>query len=154
MSDAFVYPEAYQALRAQLRIDMVDLGEELMKMPLLVQDAAELAVAAMDDENACQLALDVLRAEIGQGMREQHEKITEAAIERSLPLNEQVQEARSAYNHAKTYAKLCDDLVKALRTKSQLLQKASDMMMAGYITPAAAYERRREEINAAKRAGC
>lgn len=151
MTDTSSYPDTYHALRAQLPIDIGDLDNDLMKMPQLVQDAAELAIAAADEENACQLALDVIKAQVGQQLREQQEKITEAAIERSLPLFEEVQDARVAVNHAKTYAKLCDDLVRSLRTKSSLLQKASDLIIAGYITPAAAYERRRAAINDARR---
>jgi hypothetical protein len=143
-ADTLDTSEEYLALRSQLPIDFADLDNEVMKMPALVQDASELAVAAMNDENACLLAYDIIKAEIGQQLRAAQERITEAAIERSLPLYEQVLEARSAYNHAKTYARLCDDLVKALRGKSTLLQKASDLIIAGYITPAATYRRRRE----------
>lgn len=148
-----VYPPAYRVLRAQLAIDMIDIDNELMKMPQVVQDACELAVEAADNENACELAYDVLKASIGQSLREQQERISEAAIERQLPLYDEIKDARNAYNHAKTYTKLCDDLVRALRTKSSLLQKTSDLIISGYITPSAAYERRREAVNTARRQG-
>jgi len=142
------YPDAYLALKAQLSVDLMDIDNELMKMPQLVQDAAELAAEASDDENVSHLAYDVMKAEAGMRLREEAtDRITEAAIERQLPLDEGVQEARMAYENAVTYAKLCTALVNALRTKSSLLQKASDLIIAGYITPSAAYERRREAIN-------
>jgi hypothetical protein len=147
-----VYPAAYYALRAKLAIDPDDLDNEIAQMPVLVQDAAELAVAAANEENACQLAYDVIKAETGHRLRRDNEKITEAAIERAMPLYEEVQEARIAYNYAKTYTKLCDDLVRSLRTKVTMLQKHTEMIMQGYITPSSLYEKRREEINAARRA--
>jgi hypothetical protein len=146
------YPLEYQALCAQLPIDLMNLGEELMRMPQLVQDAAELASLASNEESACLMAVDIIKAETGQQLRQENEKITEAAIERSLPLFADVLEARTAYNHAKTYAKLCEDLVRSLRTKSMLLQKAGDLIVAGYITPAAIYQRRRDDLNAARQA--
>jgi hypothetical protein len=144
------YPDDYNALCARLGLDLEDLDNELMKMPPLVQEAAELAAIAMNDENACHLALDIIKAEVGLQLRQEQEKITEAAIERLLPLSVEVQEARSNYNHAKTYAGLCGDLVRSLRTKSSLLQKACEMTVAGFITPSAAYERRRAAMNAAR----
>jgi hypothetical protein len=145
------FPEAYQALCAQLPVDLLDLDNELMKMPQLVQDAAELAYNASNAEGAALLAYDVIKAQIGQQLREDNEKITEAAIERSLPLYEDVQEARVAVNQAKTYAKLCEDLVRNLRIKSSTLQKSCDLIVSGYMTTGTVYERRRGEINAVRR---
>jgi hypothetical protein len=84
-------------------------------------------------------------------MRVENEKISEAAIERSLPLDTDVQEARTALNRAKSYTKLCEDLVRSLRVKSSSLQKACDLVVSGYITPSVAYERRRGDIGAARR---
>lgn len=145
------YPEAYQALRVQLPIDWLDLDNEIMKMPVLVQEAAELAVAASNEESILQLGYDVAKAETGQRLRQENERITEAAIERQLPLSDEVQQARLDYLHAKSYARLCEELVRSLRIKSQQLQKSCDMIVQGYMTPSAAYEKRRSEISAARR---
>jgi len=145
------YPDPYLSLRAQLGIDLLALDDELMKMPQLVQDAAELAAEANDDANAAALAYEVCKAEAGLRIRESaphSERVTEASIERQLPLDPEVQDARVAADQAKTYAGLVHALVQSLRTKSTLLQKASELVIAGYITPNAAYQRRREEMAA------
>jgi hypothetical protein len=150
--EPFEFPEDYQALRAQLPIDWLSLDDELMKMPQLVQEAAEMAMRAGNAVGGAELAYDVIKAEIGQAMRAENERITEAAIERNLPLYNDVQEARMELIHAKTYAKLCEDLVRNLRIKSTTLQKSSDLIISGYITPSAAVQQRRDEIYAARRA--
>jgi len=150
MTDHTQYPEEYQALYAQLDVDPLDMDNQLMKLPHLVQDASELAVSAENAMNAASLAYDCVKAQLAEALRSQNEKITEASIERSLPLYEDIQEARNALNHAKTYMRLCEDLVRALRIKSQHVLKSADMIMSGYMTPSAAYERRRAEINAAR----
>lgn len=142
--------QRYDNLSRRLRIDMADVDNELVDMPMLVQEAAELATDANDVENLAHLDYDVARAEYGQRLRLENDRISEARIESSMPLDPIVVQARVGYERAKIDSALCAALVSALRTKSSLLQKAADMMLAGWITPNAAYERRRAEINQAR----
>jgi len=152
MIDRTQYPEEYQALYAQLDVDPMEMDNQLARMPHLVQDASELATEAENAMNEASLAYDVVKAEIAEALRSHNEKITEASIERNLPLYEEIQNARRTLNQAKTYMRLCEDLVRALRIKSQHVLKTADMIMSGYMTPSAAYERRRDEIHAARQA--
>lgn len=146
------FPDTYQALRAALTVDYLDIDNEIMKLPQQVQEAAELAFEAANDEAACKMAHDVVKAETANSLREANERITEAAIERQLPLFEDVQNARMAHARAEAFTRLCQELVRSLRVKSLMLQKASEMIVSGYMTPSAAYERRREEIHQARTA--
>jgi hypothetical protein len=145
------FPDSYEQLRSRLAIDLMNIDDELMRMPSLVQDAAELAAAASDAENETHLVYDISKAQFALRVRsEGHERVTEASIDRQAPLDPAVQAARQDYEHARTYASLCGSLVSSLRTKSSLLQKASDLMVAGFVTPSSAYERERGTIRRAR----
>ncbi len=142
----------YDDLSAQLPIDLLRIDQELMKMPQLVQETAELAVAVADEERATKMALEIISSEaqlrirtIEPGMKPK----TEGQVAAELVLQEDVQAARNDADHAKLDASLCRSLHSSMTEKSRLLGKACDMTIAGFIVPNR-YFRKEEAANAKK----
>jgi hypothetical protein len=139
------YPEKYVELRQSLLIDLLNLDHEILCLPQLIQDAAEIAATADEAESSAKHIYEVISAEVSSLMRDMGgtKPPSETQISARLPLNIDVQEARKNYDTSKFDSKIWSAMVSSLREKSKLLQKTSDLIMAGFISQSSAYEKAR-----------
>jgi hypothetical protein len=143
----------YYDLRQYLGIDLLELDKAFNETPKMFQQAGELAADADANENAAKHALDVIRAEAGERIRSVaiHGKDpSEARIASLLPLDGDVQEARTALDNTRYESQVCTALYKSLEVQSRLLSKASDMVLSSYMSPSVVLDQRRAEIRKAR----
>ena len=138
----------YAELSGILEINLLKIDQEVAVTAHRLQEAAELAVAAGNEERASRMARDIITAEAGQRLRgtpaDSGKARSETQIERELILEPDVQAAREAHENAQASASLCRSLAENLKEKARLVGKACDMTIAGYITPSSYSPKRRE----------
>ena len=139
---------SYEDLKNRLELNILEIDHELMSLPALVQEAAELSTMASADEHAARHALDVVTAEAASRLRAQDEgkKVrSETQIASEIALDEEVQIARKAYDDSRLDAARASALFNSMREKGRLIGKAADLIVAGFITPSS-YSARRVEL--------
>lgn len=141
----------YYELREHLGFDLTDLDHAFMVTPRILEEAGELVAQADKVENVAKHVWEIVKAEAGERLRA-NGITTEARIASMLAAEDDVQDARRAYDLAVFEAKVCASLHRALDTQSRLLMKAADMIVAGYLSPTAINAQRRAEIRAARTA--
>jgi hypothetical protein len=138
----------YQVLSGKLAISLHEIDKELMSCPQLVQQCAELSADANSEELEARLALDITTARASDRLRTPGEgkKVpSETQIAACLPLEDDVQQARSEFDATKHLSSVCSSLVGSMREKVRLIGKACDMTVAGYVTPSS-YAPRRTQL--------
>jgi len=134
----------YYDLRTYLGIDLLELDRAYMQTPRILQEAGELSAEADATEMTARHTYDIIKAEAGARIRSvlvAGKEPSEARIDKLLPLEPEVQDARVAHDKARYEAQICQILYRSLDTQSRILGKASDMVMGGYVSPSAAYAR-------------
>lgn len=145
----------FYALRENLEVDITDLDRAYMITPRNIEEAGELSAKADHAENICRHTYEIIKCEAALRLR-QHlvagKEPSEARIEKLLPLEPEVQEARNALDLAKHTAQVCGVLFKTFEIQSRLLGKAADMRVSSYLSPSAHYGGpvRREELRNAR----
>jgi hypothetical protein len=136
----------YEQLKQELAIDLVSFDDDFMKMPNVVQEAAEFAADLLYAVLVAKQVYDVTKVDAGNRLRTSKvPSLSETAVAAQLQGEADVQEARLAYDKAQRDSEKASALVADLRLKSHNLQKISEMIMAGYITPSSAYVQQRKE---------
>lgn len=129
----------YDELNAALKIDILRIDQELIVMAQRIQAASELSIDASDDEHAAKMAYDIATAEASARLRSvvsaAGKPRSEAQIATEVPLDEMVQAARAELDMARNTASKAKALASSMMEKSQLVRKACDMIVAGFITP-------------------
>jgi hypothetical protein len=144
----------YYDLRQHLGFgDPMDLDRAFLVTVPILEEAGRLAAEANAIENAAKHTLDIIKAEAGVRIRSipiSGKDPSEARIVAQLPLELDVQEARSALDVAHYEAEVCQSLCKAFEAQARLLGKASDMALKGFVSPDHQYEKRRAEVREAR----
>jgi hypothetical protein len=147
--------DRYYQLQQYLGIDLSELEDAFMKTPRVLQDAAELAARADFVHSVAKHTLEIVKAEAGARIRAVlvgGKEPSEARIAASVPLDEEVKQAFRAIDDAAYEADICTALHKSLHEQVYLLNKAADMVLAGFITPTSINEHRRAQIHAVRTA--
>lgn len=138
--------ERYARLRMRLKIDELNIDQEIMEQPMLVQEAAELANELREESGALKHAFDIIKAEVSGALRANGEKMTEGALGAAVLLDKSVQDARTESEQAELGAARAAALVSAFHDKTRMLAKTADLIVSGFITPASTYEKDRVAI--------
>lgn len=129
----------YDDLKRRLTIDLLRIDDELTQMPFLIQEGAEAAAAISNDLNAADFELDVLKAQVAADLRTAESygsrPPSETRIAGMIDIDPRIQEAKKKVDEIKYQYRMVNDLVSALREKSRLLGKVSDLIIAGYLSP-------------------
>lgn len=132
--------ELYARLRERLYLDIAKLDEEVSMMPVLVQEAAELATAMENEEVAAKMALGVIRAEAAARLREipldGGKARPETRVESELILDEQVQLAQAELAAVQMETARCKALYNSMRDKRGMVSNACDMSISIWHTSA------------------
>jgi hypothetical protein len=138
---------AYRELRDKLEINVLRIDQELVELPQLVQQAAELASVASSNEHVAKHALDVTVAEASAGLRVPAlgmKARSETQIASEIPLDDDVQRARSYYDNTREISSRYTSLHYSMREKSKLVMKVCEMINGGFLTPSS-FARRLEQ---------
>lgn len=146
--------EIYERLRSKLKLDPLDLDQELIELPLLIQEAAELTAHRVTSRDRAKNALDVAMAQAADHLRRAPvadgkggtKLRSEAQIETEIPLYDNVQEAITKMEDAKLELALWQALCDALRAKRDSLKLYADLTISGYLSPNVALSERKTEI--------
>lgn len=140
----------YLRLRARVDIDRIELDRELVETPMLLLEAIEFCSTA---EHLRDLKKGDLATKISIAAAELREvpyngkPRSESQITSEVPSVIEVVEAREILADAELTLNLWRGLVDALRQKSHNLKTTSDLTIAGYLSPNAGIQSRREELN-------
>jgi hypothetical protein len=141
----------YAEVKRQLTIDPMALDDELMRYPMVLQEATEAAADAGMVRDAAKHEYDVAEADAAYRIRsivdDAGKSPSEARVTTLVPLDAQVRLARQTLDECNHDLGYWRGLVDALREKGGALKKIAELTMAGYLAPNAAYVNRREEIN-------
>jgi len=132
----------YDRLKAQLRPNPLNIDQELIEMPALVMEAAEMTAfavaardaAAFDFDLAEARAADDLRVATGANKDGSPKMKSEAQIKSELPNHPLVRTARAKVEETKLDTALWMALSSAMHTKSGSLERVSNLIQAGFIT--------------------
>ena len=142
------FPEKYANLRAKLAIDLLRFDQELIEIPQLVQEAAELAAQATERRETCKHLRDIAMADAAYAMRSVEGKApSETAIASQVVLVDLVQDARNELISAERDADTWKALVYALQNKKEVLRTISEQILAGFMSPTSFVADARKEIN-------
>ena len=145
--------EKYEFIKKHLPLDLVDLDEEVIKLPVLLQEAAEHCSQAIEIREAAKDDLEKTKAEIGDSLRitpgAGGKTRSETAIAAEIPLSGKYGLALSALSTARLDASLWQALCEALRSKSSMVRVVADLIGSGYLTQSSILAKRRSSIRQA-----
>lgn len=148
-----IYSVAYIKLRSRLVIDMLRFDEEIMALPQLIQEAAELAADAGVERDSSKQARDIALAEAANVLRNVEGKPpSEKQIDSEVNLVDSVQDAVQTYIKASRDAEVWRSLVESLKNKKELLRTLSDQIIAGFMSPTSFVKDARQAMNEVRQA--
>jgi hypothetical protein len=128
----------YEWLRSKIPMDLADLDQEVIELPVLIQEAGECVSIANELRDRSRDEFERLKASIGQQLRDDllpNGKIrSESMIEAQIPCYAQYKVAQDALGKARLDAALWSTITDALRTKSMNIRVVADLMNSGFIT--------------------
>jgi hypothetical protein len=143
--------QQYRELKARLVIDILQIDQELIRLPPDTQEVAEYCAQALQLRDACAHALELDKALAGTRMREAEEQIAQNRVQAQIPLDNRVQISQQALDEAKFDVALWQALLKAYEEKGSSLRRICDMMLAGFLTPSSIQADARAQIRAASK---
>jgi len=146
----------YERLKRSLPLDQLRIDEEIMELPMLMQEAAELAASLREEERTAIHDYEIAKSEAAQRLRsttdEKGKAPSEASISSRLNAEVDVQNARRDVEQTKYDADVATALASNLHEKRYTLLKFADMMLAGFITPTSINRDERAALAEQKRA--
>lgn len=145
--------QKYYELRQYLGFGFPDLDQQFERSTPIMEEAGHLAAEAEAIEMTARHTYEVIRAEAADRLRSHlvaGKEPSEARIDKLLPLEQDVQESRVAYEKARRDTAVCNVLFRSLEMQTRLLPKASDLVLAAWKAPSAGYILRLQEISEAR----
>jgi len=143
----------FNRLKARLAVDTLQLTEELMQLPSLQQEAAELAAEAQRTRDEVHDIAKQVEAEIKAQKRLATPGISEARLTSEVLLVKEVTESQEAANQADYELAMWKTLADGMRTKSSSIRTIADLIAAGYTSPDTVRNERLHEVYAQKPKG-
>lgn len=143
-------PQKYLWLKSKTQIDMLDLDNELMEIPVLIQEASENVAIAMEIRETSKSDLDVQIARSADAIRktplESGKAPSETAIDKMVSLTKEYQDKLALLSSARLDAGLWQSITESLRTKSSALRTIADLVSAGWLTTDHVIKNRRRDM--------
>jgi len=125
--------EEYMKLRERVPTNKARLEEEMLETPMLLLEASEHAVDALQLRDACKQDLDRATSLAAKALRESAAgKASEQRILSELPSEEAVVAAAAALEDAKHDAAVWQALAAAFGEKASLLRRVAELVTAGF----------------------
>lgn len=145
--------KVYKDLRTRLRIDAMQLDQELIEHPMRLQTVVEYAADALQIRDAAKNALDVQIADTARRLRAgTEEKLSDTKVASLLLLEDDVKVATQELEDARHDLAYWQGLADSYREKGSALKRIAELTISGYLAPNAAYQGRKEEMAAKRRA--
>lgn len=141
----------FAVIKQSLTIDMLLIDEDLIRHPMLMQEAAECTAAVIRVRDAVKNELDVETARAASRLREptETEKApSETKIASLVILDKNVIKKRAEYDDTRYDAALWQGLAEAVKEKGSSLKRISELIIAGYLAPDKV---RREQLSERRR---
>lgn len=150
MSDLSLRDRKYQSLRAALGIDLMRIDQDLVDYPSLLTEACELCAEVTRTRDMAANTLRLTEAEEAGKLRAtptpEGKTRSEERIKSEVPMAEPVAAALFALEEAKAEQAKWSALVEGLRAKGSSLKRVAELITAGFLSPNAVYQDRREEL--------
>lgn len=137
-------PEKYNWLKAQRQIELLNLENEVMRIPVLLQECGEITSTAIEIRESAKDELDRIKSIVASDIRK--EGHSETAIASMVPSDERYINAVAQLSEARLDAGLWNSLMDSLRTKSSGLRVIADLIASGFVTQASIMQKRRQEL--------
>lgn len=142
-----------EQLKEHLTIDKNALDDELEKQALVYFEICEASAHALSSRDELKQVMEVVDAEIADGIRTRAaktgDKITEAKLSQEILLDDKHTEAYSAYLEAKKDADLWAALKESFSQKGFALRELAELYISGYFAGSGIRERQsKEEVEA------
>jgi hypothetical protein len=143
----------YERLKACLPVDLVEIDKDLIEMPVIAQEAAELAATMMNCVATAKHELEIAGAEARSVIRVRllvnGKPPSETRVDSEVPLDEVVQMRRRELDALEYKYRLASDLARSMQKKSDQIGNATSMILKGFMTPNSVYENQvRDRVNA------
>lgn len=142
----------YNRLSKLTRLEPMNLEEELVSLPQYIQEVNEHVAAALFRRDALKNNLDREIAKVGRRIRSESEKKpSDATIAAEALLDPEVIAVSDELEVARFDATNWTGLANAFGVKASMAKRYSELTVAGFLAPNAAYQQRRDEINQVRR---
>jgi len=140
--------DRYSWFQAKLGVDLMQIDEDIIQLPALIQDAGECAAIANEIREKAKEDFEHAKASIAQSLREhtQGKKPSETMIESQLPLFELYKNKLTSLSQSRLDSALWATMVEALRSKSAMIRVSADLLNSGLLTTDYIRNKRRSEI--------
>lgn len=145
--------EEHERLRQFLAKDPLDIERSFMTVPMIQQEAGELAARAIRVLDVAENNVKIARANVADRIRQilvHGKEPSQARIDSMLPKDEEVQQAEQVCRDAKYEASICRTLCESLKSQSMMMHKVADLVTAGFFQPSVLTDRAREEMRRAR----
>lgn len=143
--------EAYETLRAGIRIDRDILGDELIRNAQDFHHAGEGFAMATGRRDQAKSKLEKTMAEVDNDIRDnaaaEDEKLTEALIKQRVTKDQDYQRAMKVYLSACLEADRWEILRNSYRQRAEMLKALVQLHMAGYFGEVTGSAERREALH-------
>jgi hypothetical protein len=141
--------EKYRWLKTQLKIDMLNIDQDIVELPVLLQEAGECTALAIEIRESAKEELEHTSAELASLLRVTDEKgksRSETMIASLIPLEQDYKDKLASLSEARLDGGLWMAITEAIRTKSSALRVTADLVAAGFMTSSSILQNRRREI--------
>ena len=141
--------EKYQWLRKQVALDLSDMDEEVMRIPVLLQEAGECVALANENRETAKDELELVKAQIAEYLRGEpykEKQRSESMIDSQIPTYQNYKDAQAKLSEARRDSALWITVMEALRTKSMQIRVAADLLNSGFLTADHIMNKRRRAI--------
>jgi hypothetical protein len=136
--------EKYRWLKQKRHLELLDLDQEVMEIPVLIQECGETTAIAIEIRESAKDDLDKIESKITVELLNTGKSAT--AVQGMIASDERYVNANALLSEARLDAGLWQSLMESLRTKSSSMRVAADLIGAGYITQSSIMEKRRREL--------
>lgn len=143
--------EKYRWIKNKLPLDLLNVDEELIELPVILQQASEFVSSAIEIRERAKDDLEQITSELADALRKVPLEGTgkfrsETQIDKQIPLSPLYRDKQDALGIARLDASLWQSLTDAIRTKSSSIRIAADLLNSGFLTPSYIREKRRKDI--------
>ena len=145
--------DAYINLKQHLALDLLNIDEHLMRLPMLQMEASEYASDAARFAGEYAAILRNVTSEAAQALRSSGEKKpSEAEINSRILTDEVVMNATADLAAAEYDKDRWRALVDSFKSKMSAMRISGELIVAGYLAPRAVVSTGRESIHAQRQA--
>lgn len=146
-------PEKYTWLKQQVPLDLLDIDEQIMKMPTLLQECGECAAQAIEIKDSAKEDLEIVKSRMAarlRGIDYKGKSRSETMIQTEIPLESEYQVALQELRDARLDASLWQNLMNTLEKKNFSIHTAGGYINSGLISVPYLLEKRRTAIREVK----